>query len=417
MNVNNNCSVRGDFPEDARTLTVHVSQESVMAAREARETFLAAHIDVVYSRLTDNYAQFLRLDKLVAAASDLIEGLIPNSTELAQEARLPLADQTGVAIDQMLFLAHVLNHRTSGEHLCQAMRLPRADSVKRLDEFSNSGNLVLAAASLERIGKTCFLTLNCPDVLNAEDERSLDDVETAVDLALLDPRSEVVVLRGAPVAKYGGQRAFCSGINLTRLQEGKIPPMWYLQRELGVLNKIYRGLAQPKIVPEAFEETQEKPWIAQLDKFAIGGGCQYLLVMDSIVAGTDAYMSLPARKEGIIPGAANLRLQRFVGDRLARQMVLADRRIACDSTEGRMICDQVVAPEQIEAAVQDLVQQMTSSGVVSFTANRRAFRLAQEPLDLFRRYMALYAREQAFCHFSPALAANLRKHWRDTRTN
>jgi len=388
-----------------------------MAAREARETFLAAHIDVVYSRLTDNYAQFLRLDKLVAAASDLIEGLIPNSTELAQEARLPLADQTGVAIDQMLFLAHVLNHRTSGEHLCQAMRLPRADSVKRLDEFSNSGNLVLAAASLERIGKTCFLTLNCPDVLNAEDERSLDDVETAVDLALLDPRSEVVVLRGAPVAKYGGQRAFCSGINLTRLQEGKIPPMWYLQRELGVLNKIYRGLAQPKIVPEAFEETQEKPWIAQLDKFAIGGGCQYLLVMDSIVAGTDAYMSLPARKEGIIPGAANLRLQRFVGDRLARQMVLADRRIACDSTEGRMICDQVVAPEQIEAAVQDLVQQMTSSGVVSFTANRRAFRLAQEPLDLFRRYMALYAREQAFCHFSPALAANLRKHWRDTRTN
>ncbi|MBI5922533.1 MAG: enoyl-CoA hydratase/isomerase family protein [Betaproteobacteria bacterium] len=417
MNVHNNYSVRGDFPEDARTLTVHVRQESVMAAREARETFLAAHIDVVYSRLTGNYAQFLRLDKLVAAASDLIEGLIPNSTELEQEARLPLADQTGVAIDQMLFLAHVLNHRTSGEHLCQAMRLPRADSVKRLDEFSNGGNLVLAAASLERIGKTCFLTLNCPDVLNAEDERSLDDVETAVDLALLDPHSEVVVLRGAPVAKYGGQRAFCSGINLTRLQEGKIPPMWYLQRELGVLNKIYRGLAQPKIVPEAFEETQEKPWIAQLDKFAIGGGCQYLLVMDSIVAGTDAYMSLPARKEGIIPGAANLRLQRFVGDRLARQMVLADRRIACDSTEGRMICDQVVAPEQIEAAVQDLVLQMTSSGVVSFTANRRAFRLAQEPLDLFRRYMALYAREQAFCHFSPALAANLRKHWRDTRTN
>ena len=72
----------------------------------------------------------------------------------------------------------------------------------------------------------------------------------------------------------------------------------------------------------------------------------------------------------------------------------------------------VVAPQEVHAAVETLVEQLTASGVVSFAANRRAFRLAQEPLDLFRRYMALYAHEQAFCHFSPALIANLRKHWR-----
>ena len=68
----------------------------------------------------------------------------------------------------------------------------------------------------------------------------------------------------------------------------------------------------------------------RVDAFAIGGGCQYLLAMDYVVAASDAYMTLPARKEGIIPGAANLRLSRFIGDRIARQAIMAGRRLDCD---------------------------------------------------------------------------------------
>ena len=49
------------------------------------------------------------------------------------------------------------------------------------------------------------------------------------------------------------------------------------------------------------------------------------------LATADAFMTLPARKEGIIPGAANLRLPRFTGDRLARQLIQAERRLLCDS--------------------------------------------------------------------------------------
>ena len=52
-----------------------------------------------------------------------------------------------------------------------------------------------------------------------------------------------------------------------------------------------------------------------------------LLTIDQVIAGKDAYMTLPARKEGIIPGAANLRLPRHVGPRIARQAILAERRI------------------------------------------------------------------------------------------
>jgi thioesterase DpgC len=57
------------------------------------------------------------------------------------------------------------------------------------------------------------------------------------------------------------------------------------------------------------------------------------------------------------------------------------------------------------------VATLTDSGLVSAAANRKALRVAQEPLDTFRQYMALYAREQAYCHFSPALVRNLEQNW------
>jgi thioesterase DpgC len=61
--------------------------------------------------------------------------------------------------------------------------------------------------------------------------------------------------------------------------------------------------------------------------------------------------------------------------------------------------------------LDEVVDGFTSSGVVSAAGNRRAIRVSQEPLDTFRRYMAVYAREQAYCHFSPALIANLERNW------
>jgi thioesterase DpgC len=65
----------------------------------------------------------------------------------------------------------------------------------------------------------------------------------------------------------------------------------------------------------------------------------------------------------------------------------------------------------MDAAIERRVEALTSSGLVNAAANRRMLRVGVEPLELFRTYMAAYAREQAFCHFSPALIANLERHW------
>ena len=222
------------------------------------------------------------------------------------------------------------------------------------------------------------------------------------------------MLRGdvVPEGKYAGRRVFNAGINLTHLYYGKIPFLWFLIRDLGFVNKMFRGLARPDVPPdEVSGNSIEKLWISAVETFAIGGGCQILLATDFNIAARDAYMTLPARKEGIIPAMANLRLARFVGDRLARQAIMYERRIDCDSDVGRMICDEVVEPDEIDATIDRVIDRLTGSGAVGAIGNRRALRLSAEPLDMFRRYAALYAREQAQCHFSPALISNLEHYW------
>lgn len=362
--------------------------------------------------MTERRSRAVRVQHLVTAAADAVPGLVPSAHDIAAEDGRLQCDRSGVEIDQGLFVSAVLANPRIGAHLCHAMLLPRPEAIDLAGQFERDGAVELAGASLHRNGRAAIVSYANPRFLNAEDNDTLDAAEICVDLALLDRGSEIVVLRGAPVEhpKYRGRRIFGAGINLTHLYHGRIPFVWYLQRDLGYVNKIYRGLASPDTPPDE-GATIEKLWIAAVEGFAIGGHCQVLLVCDYVIAENDAFLTLPARKEGIIPGAANLRLPRFTGDRIARQAILSERRIPCDSAEGRLICDEAVAPGTMDDAIGRVVGGLTSSGVVSAVGNRRAFRIGQEPLDMFRNYMALYAREQALCHFSPALISNLERHW------
>jgi thioesterase DpgC len=387
----------------------------VERAREARVRFLRRHGDAVYDALTVRRSRFVRLEDLVARAAGVVPGLVPTEQEIAAEDGVLQRDKSGLEIDQGLFLSAVLGSERSGRHLCHAMLLPRQEAQDLLPQFERDGVVKLAGASVHRAGKAAVVTQDNPRFLNAEDQTSLDGAEVCVDLALLDGASEIAVMRGAVVEhpKYKGRRVFGAGINLTHLYHGRIPFLWYLKRDLGYVNKIYRGLACADDPPpdEFGGRSIEKPWVAVVEAFAIGGHCQLLLVMDYVLAERSAFLTLPARKEGIIPGAANMRLPRFTGDRIARQAIQYERRLECDSPEGRLICDEIVETGEMDAALERVVGRFTSSGVVSAAGNRRAFRVTQEPLDMCRAYFAVYAREQAYCHFSPALIGNLERYW------
>ncbi|HXE17339.1 MAG TPA: enoyl-CoA hydratase/isomerase family protein [Stellaceae bacterium] len=384
------------------------------STRDARIAYLRDHAGGVYDAVTEGRTKFVRVAELVYRAAELFPGLVPSRAEIAAEAGLLQRDKKGLEIDQGILLSHILADERAGAHLCHAMLLPHPESNEAAARFARDGVLDLGAATVTRRGRAVHVEMRNPRYLNAEDQGTIDAMEVAIDVATLDSRTDIAVLRGGPLdhPKYRGRRSFGAGINLTHLYRGQIPFVWFIERELGWVHKLLRGVATPDLLPDDVHGYGiEKPWIAAVESFAIGGHCQALLTIDYVLAASDAYMTLPARKEGIIPGLSNLRLIRFVGDRIARQLIQYERRLECDSAEGRMICDEIVPPGGMDAAIDRVVAGLTNSGAVGAIGNRRAFRVAEEPLDLFRRYCAVYAREQAQCHFSPALIANLERYW------
>jgi len=402
-------------PKPKRDAAAHEQAETLKReAREARFAFLRRHAATLYDQLTDGRRKFVRVEALAYDAAAAVPGLVPTRAEVEAEAALRQADKDGCEIDQGILFNQFLADPACGLHLCHAMLLPRAESAEALAKFRRDGRLDLGQARVERQGKAAVLLLSNRRFLNSEDNATQAATEIGADVCILDPQSEVAVLRGdvVPEGKYAGRRVYNAGINLTHLYYGKIPFLWFLIRDLGFVNKMLRGVARPDVPPdEVAGDSTEKLWISAVETFAIGGGCQILLASDFNIAGRDAYMTLPARKEGIIPAMANLRLARFVGDRIARQAIMYERRIDCDSEVGRMICDEVIESSEMDATIARVIDRLTGSGAVGAIGNRRALRLAAEPLDTFRQYAALYAREQALCHFSPALIANLEQFW------
>jgi thioesterase DpgC len=247
---------------------------------------------------------------------------------------------------------------------------------------------------VERDNGATQLTVLNEHCLNAEDNELIADMETAVDLVLLDPRTRVAALRGGVMThpRYAGRRVFSAGINLKHLHEGRLSFTGFLMgRELGYIHKIYRGLLPPGPArwPHRFTN---KPWAAAVDAFAIGGGAQLVLVFDHVLAASDAYFSLPAAQEGIVPGAGNFRLGRHTGARLTRQVLLSGSKIWASSPEGRLVFDEVVPAEDMDAALAAALRRLDSPAVL---ANRRILHATEESFDAFRRYMAEFALEQS----------------------
>jgi enoyl-CoA hydratase/carnithine racemase len=382
-----------------------------------RDAYLRAHAAGLYDALTGRCTRPLRVEELVYRAAAEVPGLAPTPEEMEAERGRMLADKWGIEFAQGLLVSHVLALPRAGRHLVESMLRPVPAAFEHLDRLRATGAAHLGPVRITRRGRAGVLEITNPKHLNAEDDVTLDLTECAVDMILLDPDIEVGVIRGGVVEhpRYPGTRVFGSGINLTRLYHGRIDFLFYLVRDLGYVNKIYRGVrvadADGRSQDHPERDAIEKLWVAAVERYAVGGACQLLHVMDHVIATRGSRLFLPARKEGIIPGASNLRLPRFVGDRAARQAIFSGREWTAGEPDAALLVDEAVEPGEMDAALDARIEALTNSGLVNAAANRAALRAGQEPLDLFREYMATFSVEQARCHLSPALVRNLEVHW------
>ncbi|MEU3838525.1 enoyl-CoA hydratase/isomerase family protein [Streptomyces sp. NPDC028635] len=380
-------------------------------AHDLRRRFLAAHAERVYAELTDGRTRSLRLEELTEQAARAFPGLVPTRTQLAEDSRHLQRNKEGWEVAVGLFFQAVLNAPAAGEHLLRAMLRPTGRALDALPGYQLTGHADLGVATVTRRDGIAHLELCNDEFLNAEDDAAVEALETGTDLVLLDPASHVGVLRGAPQThpSYAGRRVFSAGINLTHLYHGDISLLGFmLRREAGYLAKFVRGLCLDDTHGDGWWPDADKPWVAAVDSFAIGGGMQILPVMDRVVAADDAWFSLPAMEEGLVPGLANLRLLHLTGSRAARRLILGGRTLRASDPEAAHIVDETVPADTMDTAVDRAARHLDHPAV---GANRRMLALAEEPTGLFRRYLARYAYEQARLLHSPALITTLERTW------
>ncbi|QUQ65305.1 (3,5-dihydroxyphenyl)acetyl-CoA 1,2-dioxygenase DpgC [Kutzneria sp. CA-103260] len=370
------------------------------SCRRFRDRYLSAHVTEVFHEVRDTLRSGPRLANLSFAAAEAFPGLTPTRDQLAEEQARIQADKEGREIDQAILFRRLLRTAATGPHLVESMLRPTERALGLADEFRRTGDIRLDAVHLRRQGPVAQLTIHNEHCLNAEDNRHVADMETAVDLALLDDKTLVGVVRGGVMQhpRYAGRRVFSAGINLKHLHAGQISfTDFLLGRELGYLNKIRCGLRtdEDRYWPQT---TVQKPWVAAVDTFAIGGGAQLLLLFDRVIAESGAYFSLPAAQEGIVPGAANLRLGRLTGSRIARQIVLSGRKIWATEPVAGLLFDVVVDATAMDGRIAAETAAMASPAVA---ANRRMLNLADESVDEFRSYLSEFALQQALRAYAP----------------
>ncbi|MGV9317053.1 (3,5-dihydroxyphenyl)acetyl-CoA 1,2-dioxygenase DpgC [Streptomyces sp. NPDC003691] len=373
---------------------------ALRSGRFARSRLLRAHAGRIHAELTAGSALPLRPAELVDAAASAFPGLVPTAAQLAAERARHQADKEGHEVDQGIFFHEVLRLPGPGRQVLTAALRPTPRALGLLPGYAEHGGVDLGTVRVDRRDGIAHVTLRNTGCLNAEDNALVADLETAVDLVLLDGNSAVGVLRGGTMThpKYAGRRVFSSGIHLKDLHRGRISYVGFLLgRELGLVNKLCRGLLHEETEENWPHTAVAKPWLGAVDTFAIGGGTQLTLVLDRVLAASDAYFSLPAAQEGIVPGAANLRLRRLVGGRVARQVVLWGRRLAATEPDAAFLRDAVVDPERLDAAVARDAPLLAGPAVA---ANRRMLVAAEEPLDAFRAYAAEFALAQVLRLYS-----------------
>ena len=177
---------------------------------------------------------------------------------------------------------------------------------------------------LEPREEIAIIRINRPEALNAMNVDVIAELSRTIDIVGPDDGIKALIITGA------GEKSFCAGadisymVNIQPIQAEK-----YASSAQAVLNKI---------------ENLQKPVIAAVNGFALGGGCELAMVCDIRIASSNAKLGQPEVTIGIPPGwGGTQRLSRIVGPAKAKELVFTGKMIAADEAQQIGLVNKVVS--------------------------------------------------------------------------
>ena len=182
---------------------------------------------------------------------------------------------------------------------------------------------------LEPREEIAIIRINRQEALNAMNIDVITELSKTIDIVGVDDGIKAIILTGA------GERSFCAGADIAYM--ANIDPVQaekYASSAQAVLNKI---------------ENLQKPVIAAVNGFALGGGCELAMVCDIRIASSNAKLGQPEVTIGIPPGwGGTQRLLRIVGPAKAKELVFTGKMITAEEAERIGLVNRIVGltPEE-----------------------------------------------------------------------
>ncbi len=204
--------------------------------------------------------------------------------------------------------------------------------------------------TVERDGRLLIVTLNRPERYNALHFPAHFELAEVWDEFAADPELWIAIVTGA------GDRAFCAGNDLRFQAEGNIR----------------------KRCPTGFAGLTDrydlnKPVIAAVNGFAMGGGFETALACDLIIAAENAIFALPEPRVGLMAGAGGVhRLPRLIGEKRALGMILTGRRVGAAEGKELGFVNEVVPEGEAVAGARRWAEQILECAPISIRASKEA---------------------------------------------
>lgn len=204
----------------------------------------------------------------------------------------------------------------------------------------------------------CLLTMNNPQTLNALSDVTIGELQDFLAHIEEDNSVRVVIITGTG-------KAFVAGADISYMKDLAAEEACRFARDTG---EVYARIAASR-----------KVFIAAVNGFALGGGCEFALACDLRIASEFARFGLPEVGLGILPGGGGTqRLPRLVGTQKAMEMILTGKTIkAQEALEIGLVC-RVVPAEDLLASAYETAKQILKNAPLAVKYARDCIRQSEE---------------------------------------